>query len=370
MAGQNGEARAVEAIASASSWDARVALIRRVPEEFGRARRQDLYAAIAERVYVPNLNRDFAYVHWTDDYELAPFEEAYEAAHDRTAGFVNVDPSSLADAVLAAPISLRVFRVLLGLTTQEFAASTEVVAVGIEGADALSNSRIKAIEGGAAPNMVEAVCCAVVIDRAMANELFPEPPGEVRSKIDKPDTVLGWESVRMYAQSGVPLATFLHQRHYGGAFRQLLDATSTKRGDLLEDPVEELFEANGIPYIRTGSHNQGEIENRFAITVKPAPDFVVFDQADTLRAMLECKATNDGGTARDKAARFRALREEGARLGGVPVVAVLSGLGWKRTRDALGPVIRDTDGRTFTLPTLSEMLNVQPFPTLIGQVGS
>jgi hypothetical protein len=25
----------------------------------------------------------------------------------------------------------------------------------------------------------------------------------------------------------------LHQRHYGRAFRQLLDATSTKRGDLL-----------------------------------------------------------------------------------------------------------------------------------------
>jgi len=30
---------------------------------------------------------------------------------------------------------------------------------------------------------------------------------------------------------------FLHQRLYGGAFRQILDATSTKRGDLIEEEV-------------------------------------------------------------------------------------------------------------------------------------
>jgi hypothetical protein len=33
--------------------------------------------------------------------------------------------------------------------------------------------------------------------------------------------------------------------------------------------------------------------------------------------------------------------------------AVLGGIGWRRTADALGPVIRDTDGRTFTLATLA-----------------
>jgi len=42
--------------------------------------------------------------------------------------------------------------------------------------------------------------------------------------------------------------------------------------------------------------------------------------------MIECKIANDGGTARDKAARYRSLRQEAARLGGVPLFAVLDGV--------------------------------------------
>jgi hypothetical protein len=81
--------------------------------------------------------------------------------------------------------------------------------------------------------------------------------------------------------------------------------------------------------------------------------------------MLECKATNNGGTARDKALRFARLREESVRLGGVPLFAVLGGMGWARVNDTLGPVVRDTDGRVFTLATLDELLTVAPFPALV-----
>ena len=98
----------------------------------------------------------------------------------------------------------------------------------------------------------------------------------------------------------------------------------------------------------------------------PAPDFVVFDPADdSLKAMLECKGTNNGGTARDKALRFNRLRTESVRLGGIPLIAVLGGIGWARINDALGPVVRDTDGRVFTLSTLSSMLEIAPFPALL-----
>jgi hypothetical protein len=55
------------------------------------------------------------------------------------------------------------------------------------------------------------------------------------------------------------------------------------------------------------------------------------------------------------------------RLGGVTLLAVVDGLGWTRINDALGPVVRDCDGRVFTLKTLPEMLTVQPFPALIGE---
>jgi len=134
----------------------------------------------------------------------------------------------------------------------------------------------------------------------------------------------------------------------------------------IEDAVEALFKVNGVPYIRTGSHNQGDIAARFEVRVLPAPDFVVFDKSGTLRAILECKGTNDGGTARDKALRFAILRGESNRLGGIPLIAVIGGIGWARVNDALGPVVRDTDGRVFTLSTLSAMLEVAPFPSLIG----
>ncbi len=353
----------VASIAVAPSWNARVALVRKVPEEYGQAHQGAVYAAIAERVYVPSLAPDFAYINWNEDYELEPLRRAYDAAYELTKGFTQVDIGSLTECLEAQPKTLMIFRLLLGYTTQEFSAATAIISDRM-GLPKVGNSRVKAIESGSAVDRSLARCCAFVIDEAMHGRLFPTPPGDVRSKIEKPDTLRGWESVREYALSGVPFPVFLHQRHYGGAFRQLLDATSTLRGDLLENAVEELFKAHNIPHIRTGAHNQEEVRRRFGITVKPAPDFVVFDSTDALRAMLECKAANDGGTARDKAGRYRSLRAEATRLGGVPLFAVLAGLGWKRTGDALGPVIRDTDGRTFTIPTLTQMVTVQPFPSL------
>jgi hypothetical protein len=357
----------VEEVAAAADWNVRVSLIRRVPEAFGTNLHRDVYARIADRVYVPNLVPDFAYVHWRADYELPHIQHAYRLAHSLTSGFTRTDVETLTQAVASEGRTLIIFRLLLGLTVQELAAATRIAAERHE-VPFLSVGRIKGLEGGSPCSPETARCCALVIDEGMRGELFGAPPtGAVQPKIRKPDTVEGWVTVQRFATEGVPLEVFLHQRYYGGAFRQLLDATSTDRGDILEDAVEELFGENGIKFIRTGSHNQEEITRRFGVTVRPAPDFVVFNGSDTLRALIECKVANDGGTARDKAARYAALREEARRLGGTPVFAVLAGLGWRRTTDALGPVVRDTDGRVFTLPTLADMLLVQPFPALIGR---
>jgi len=354
----------VEAVAAAASWDARIALVRRVPETFGQAQHAAVYAAIAKKVYVPNLAPDFAYVHWREEYELAPLDDACRKAVELTKGFFTVEVADLRRTLHEEPTTLRIFRLLLGLTVQEFAAASKIAEARGAG-KGVTAPKVKDIEAGGASKEAVALCCATVVDGMMRGTLFGKPSGEVRSKIEKPDTMKGWETVQQYADEGVPLAVFLHQRHYGGAFRQLLDSTSTMRGDILEDAVEELFRSKGILYVRTGSHDQEEIARRFHVTVRPAPDFVVYEGQDVLKALLECKGANDGGTARDKADRFSTLRGEATRLGGVPVFAVLAGLGWRRTRDALGPVIRDTDGRTFTIPTLPEMLTVQPFPGLV-----
>lgn len=96
------------AVQAAGTWDARVALIRRVPEEFGTAQHASVYAAIAKQVYVPDLKADFAYVHWRDEYELAPLAEAYGLAHNLTDGFLNVAAGELGDVLLEEPQTLSV----------------------------------------------------------------------------------------------------------------------------------------------------------------------------------------------------------------------------------------------------------------------
>ena len=355
-------------IESATSWDERVARIRHIPQDHGTGVLPAIFAEVARQLYVPHLGPDFAYVPVDEFYDLPRFEAAYASTDRATEHFTRVDVDHLARVLTDDPTTLLPLRTLLGLTRQEFAASTKLVAEALN-VKPLSPSRVDAMErDGSKPTADQARVAAETIDQAMARTLFGDPPGDLRSKQDKPDTAEGWGSVHRFAEEGVPLAMFLHQRHYGGAFRQLLDATSEKRGNLIEDVVEALFRDNGVPYIRTGSHNQGDIEDRFEVRVRPAPDFVVFDRADRLQGLLECKGANDGGTARDKALRFVALRDESIRLGGVPLVAVLGGLGWLRVNDTLGPVVRDCDGRVFSVSNVAEMLSVTPFPTLVGLV--
>lgn len=355
----------VLAIVGAPDWNARVARIRQIPQQHGTNQHSAIYGAVAAQLYVPNLAPDFAYVHWRSDYEISDFLTRYDKTAEITKGFTLVDADSLVELVRAYPQSLKVLRVLVGFTAQEFAASTQLVAKKLE-LPAITSGMVKSIENGVATDSGHAQVAGLTINEIMVGGLFEDPPPPLKPKLAKPDTSEGWEGVQRFARDGVPFGMFLHQRHYGGAFRQLLDATSTKRGDIIEDAVEQVFKAHGIPFIRTGSHNQAEIESRFEVAVRPAPDFVVYDQNGGLRAMLECKGANDGGTARDKALRFAKLREESARLNGTPLFAVLGGLGWTRVNDTLGPVVRDCDGRVFTLSNLEEMISTQPFPQLFG----
>lgn len=358
-------AATVSIIAQSPTWDARVQRIRQIPEVYGLGQQARVYAAIAEQVYKPELSPMFAHLPWRDEYELAPFKQAYTEAYEHTAGFTKVSDHDLREALLSVPRSLRIFRMLLGYTADELAAAVTVYLAEQGSTQRVGKGRVLGIEQGRQPSAVLAAAFAQTINRLVTRSMWGEAEEPLRPKLAKPDTEHGWVSVRRFAQDGVPFAIYLHQRFYGGAFGQLLNATSSVRGDLLELPVMELFNDHGIRYLRTGSSDQAEIETRFGLTVRPAPDFVVYDKNDSLRAILECKQTNDGGTARDKAGRFLNLREEGARLGGIPVFAVLDGLGWRRTGDALGPVVRYTDGRVFTLATVGDMIETQPFPQLV-----
>ena len=359
----------VERVSAAATWDERVEEIRRIPELFGQAQHQAAYAAIASALYRPVLAAQFAYVQWPEEYELAPLETTYTKAHQPTRGFTAVGPDDLGRVLGAAPETIRVFRLIIGYTASEFAVAASQVARR-SGLPAVSKARIASMESGGQTTATVIQACAEAIHLLVTGQLWDVATGDFRSKLGKPDTDEGWGSVQRFARDGVPYSMFLHQRHYGGPFRTLLDATSSGRGDVLEIPLQELFDGAHVPYVRTGSQNQGDIAERFGLTVRPAPDFVIFEGTRTLRAIIECKQANDGGTARDKASRFATLAAESRRLGGVPVFALLDGLGWQRVADALGPVIRHTDGRVFSLATLNELLSVQPFPGLIGRAGA
>jgi hypothetical protein len=355
----------VDSITAASTWDERVARFRQIPQRHGTDDHAGIYAAVARHLYVPHLVPDFAYAPKLDFYELPHFQAAYNSLARATFGFSDVTVERLTAAIAAEPTVLLPLRTITGLLKKEFAWTTRLVAESL-GMRPLSESKVDSMERfGSATSAAQARIAAETIDQIMRGNIFGVPPGSFKTKQDKPDTADGWDSVLEYAANGVPYSIFLHQRHYGGPFRQVIDAASELRGDLIENAVETLFVEHGIQFIRTGSHNQDEITDRFEITVRPTPDFVVHDAADNLRAMLECKLTNDGGTARDKALRFERLRDESVRLGGVPLVAVLGGLGWMRVNDTLGPVIRDCDGRVFSVSNLSDMLSVSPFPMLL-----
>lgn len=357
----------VDIIWTAPTWDRRVARFRQIPQHHGTDEHSAIYADLAKRLYVPHLAPDYAYVPELDFYELPHFQAAYGKLAKATGEFTDMTVERLAAAIQAEPTVLLPLRTITGLLKKEFAWTTKLVAEPL-GMKPLSENKVDSMErSGSAATAAQARVAAETIDQIMHGRLFGDPPGAFKSKQDKPDTADGWASVRHYAASSVPYSVFLHQRHYGGPFRQVIDAASELRGNLIEDAVEALFAEHGILFIRTGSHNQDEITTRFEITVRPAPDFVVHDTAGNLRAMLECKLTNDGGTARDKALRFERLRDESVRLGGIPLIAVLGGLGWTRVNDTLGPVIRDCDGRVFSVSNLPEMLTVSPFPMLLGR---
>lgn len=354
----------IQHIVNAPNWDQRVARVRQIPARHGTSDHQAVYAEIARQLYVGHLTPDYAYVPVQDFYEPPHFASAYANVVEATSGFTRVTVADLAAAIQAESTVLLPLRVITGLLRNEFSGATKLVAETL-GLLPLSPGKIDSMERlGTTASADQARIAAETLVRIMSGRLFGNPPGSLKSKQQKPDTQDGWHTVQRYAEHGVPYGVFLHQRHYGGAYRQLLDSTSELRGNLIEDAVEALFTGHGILHIRTGSHNQAEIERRFEVEVRPAPDFVVYDETYNLRAVLECKGANDGGTARDKALRFERLREESVRLGGIPLVAVLGGLGWLRVNDTLGPVVRDCDGRVFSVSNLEQMLTVAPFSTL------
>jgi hypothetical protein len=348
------------------SWSDRVAAVRSVPAEFTGRDQAAVYAEIARSFYAPALTSHFHIVPWPERFlDRESFIDAYRSAAEATDNFSDTSGDKIAASIRRSPRSLQIFRLIIGYTPKELteaARAFEEISIPV---DSLEN-------GAAITSRVDEALPVLghLISNMVGGTAGYGVSSELRDrgflgKTDKPDTQGGWERVSQFATDGVPYVELLYQRWYGGAFRQLQDAGGKLKGDLLEDATERLFIENGVPFFRTGPGPRASVAERFGVTVQPAPDFIVHD-GETARGLLECKSASDGGTARDKAGRFGALRREANRLGGIPVLAVLEGLGWRRVNDALGPVVRDCDGRVFTPATIDQLLEVDPIRDLVG----
>lgn len=93
----------VELVASAATWDERIARIRQIPAHHGTDDQTAIYAQIGRRLYVPHLAPDYAYVHTSDFYEASTFESAYAVAEELTSGFSSISEDDLAAAIHADP---------------------------------------------------------------------------------------------------------------------------------------------------------------------------------------------------------------------------------------------------------------------------
>jgi hypothetical protein len=138
--------------------------------------------------------------------------------------------------------------------------------------------------------------------------------------------------------------------------RQVQDAYSEVKGDaILEQPLEALLIDEGIPHWRTPRGVSGAIQTARRFGIDPGPDFLIPDENP--QVIVESKVAEDGGTARDKAARIQRLADVGSTRGLV-VCAVVDGKGWSERPGALANVVIATNGRTFSLSTLPALLEV------------
>ena len=82
-----------------------MARLRQIPQHHGTGVLPAIYAELARQLYVPHLGPDFAYVHWTDFYELSTFQAAYDIAVEKTQGFTRVSVEDLTQSLAEEPAS-------------------------------------------------------------------------------------------------------------------------------------------------------------------------------------------------------------------------------------------------------------------------
>jgi hypothetical protein len=319
----------------------------------------------AAKSFTRLLSMTFQAVAWKKEvlYDQASFREIYKRVLEGTEEFSGADDATVANTLVDYPPSLLVLRSIAALSLDELSWLLKEIH-GLT----LSKDQMREFELGREAGKADAqrwreasIPLAKILCDAIGGNLLElphtAPKTLFRTRKDKTDTRDGWDSVRVTAERGVPYWELLYQRYVGGFFRQAMDASSSIKGDILEAAIVQLLSDNHVPFDRTKPRERVPSWDQ-------APDFLLPNREKPTVA-LEAKLAEDGGTARDKAARVERFCTE-ARKKGVLPIAVIDGKGFYRLNDVTAPILKNTRGETYTLKTLERLLALPQVAALMG----
>jgi hypothetical protein len=283
--------------------------------------------------------------------DYATFESGYQALKRRTNAFADVTCAAIEAAYRERPISLIVFRCILGFTPPEWAyLTTELTGVKVDQGAARAidrRIRINPLEGRYASNTVTQKRISAMIEagvRTLLEGAGNVPPGIVH-RLQKVDTSEGVKSLEPVADLGVPYPVLLYERFLGRPYATHRDSVSELVGEVVEVAIKNVLAESKVSFRET---KRAERISGFDQT----PDFIVPDEFTPV-AVIEAKLTEDDGTARDKVARvqrLRTLRDETNQT--YDVIACIAGRGFKVRREDMRRLLQATDGKVFTLSTM------------------
>ena len=290
--------------------------------------------------------------------EYAAFEAGYEALKKGLSGFTVISSEAAYRTALSMPISIIVLRSILGFTPPEWAyIATQRTGVTVSQGFARTLDR-KIRMAPSAPlvvrgesesrlrALVEAAC-------QLLAEGAPQVGPERIHRLDKADTRGGIDALQNMASMGVPYAMLLYERFLGRPFSSHRDSVSELVGDGLESAIEELLIRSGISFRKT---RRAERIAGF----DQVPDFIIPSEFNP-QVIIEAKLTEDDGTARDKVTRIQHLAQLSADCASsgracFEVIACIGGRGFGVRREDMKKMLLATQGKTFTLRTLEQMV--------------
>lgn len=290
--------------------------------------------------------------------DYATFEKGYQALKASTNDFTQVTAASIEAAVVAAPIAFIVFRSILGFTPPEWAyVTTERTDVRVDQGAARTLDRSirlkplvpRVLGTTLADQRLRAMIQAGVETLAAGAGIAPDKNPLVH-RLDKVDTKEGLKSLQPIADLGVPYAVLLYERFLGRPFASHRDAVSERVGEIVEGAIKDVLTAARVSFRET---KRAERITGF----DQAPDFIIPDEFSPA-ALIEAKLTEDDGTARDKVARVQRLRTLRDQSGqDYDVIACIAGRGFKVRREDMRRLLQATDGKVFTLATMSLLVD-------------